>query len=67
MKTNFSIEKKTYCKKNIQKKKKKTTPQYFCVAENCMSEGGVLYGFTDLVELHWQVGGLEVQRNQLAA
>ena len=32
--TNFSIE-------------KKTTPQHFCVAEDCMLlEGGVLYGFT---------------------
>ena len=39
--------KKTYCKENIQKKKNKTTPQHFCVAENCMLlEGGVLYGFT---------------------
>ena len=32
----FSI-KKTYCKKNIQKKKKKIAPQHFCVAEDvCM-------------------------------
>ena len=34
-------------KKYIQKKKKKTTPQHFCVAEDCMLlEGGVLYGFS---------------------
>ena len=35
------MKKKTYCKKNIQKKKKKTTPQHYCVAEDCMLlEGG---------------------------
>ena len=34
-------------KKIIQIKKKKTTPQRFCVAEDCMLlEGGVLYGST---------------------
>ena len=45
--TNVSIEKKNIVKKNIQKKKKKITPQHFCVAEDCMLlEGGVLYGFT---------------------
>ena len=46
---NFSIEKKnnTVKKKIIHKNKKKTTPQHFCVAEDCMLlEGGVLYGFT---------------------
>ena len=47
MKTNFSIE-----KKNIQKKIKKTIPQHFCVAEDCMLlEGGVLYGFTGFIQL----------------
>ena len=31
----------------MQKKKKKTTPQHFCVPKDCMLlEGGVLYGFT---------------------
>ena len=31
----------------MQKEKKKTTPQHFCVAEDYMLlEGGVLYGFT---------------------
>ena len=31
----------------MQKKKKKTNPQHFCAAEDCMLlEGGVLYGFT---------------------
>ena len=38
-------------KKIIHKKKKKTTPQHFCVAEDCMlQEGGVLYGFTGFYE-----------------
>ena len=51
--TNLLIEKKIYCKKEIyKKKKKKTTPQHFCVAEDCMLlEGGVLYGFTVMVSL----------------
>ena len=41
----FFNRKKTYCKKKIQKKK--TTPQHFCVAKDCMLlEGVVLYGFT---------------------
>ena len=36
-----------YLKKKNTEKEKKTTPQHFCVAENCMLlEGGVLYGFT---------------------
>ena len=30
----------------MQKKKKKTNPQHFCVPEDCMLlEGGLLYGF----------------------
>ena len=39
-------------KKFIQKKK--TPPQHFCVAEDCMLlEGGVLYGFTgNLTNIH---------------
>ena len=46
MKTNMSIKKKRIVKKNIQKKKKKTIPQHFCVAEDCMLlEGGVLFCF----------------------
>ena len=41
------MKKKHIMKKIIQKKKKKTTPQHFRVAEDCMLlEGGVLYGFT---------------------
>ena len=51
---NFSIEKKTYCKKNIKKKKKKkkSTPQHFSVAENCLLlEGGVLFGFMGFMKL----------------
>ena len=48
MKAIFLIEKKVIVKKQfIQKKKKETTPQHFCVAEDCMLlEGGVLCGFT---------------------
>ena len=43
----FQLKKKTYRKKIIQKKKMKTTPQIFCVAEDWMLlDGGVLYGFT---------------------
>ena len=43
----FSLEKQIYHKKNIQKKKKKTTRQHFCVAEDFMlPKGCVLYGFT---------------------
>ena len=49
-KTNFSIENNTFCKKNLQKKKKKTTPQHFCVAEDCkLLEGGVLYDFMGIL------------------
>ena len=45
----FNRKKKRIVKKIIQKKKMKTTPQLFCVAEDWMLlEGGVLYGFTRL-------------------
>ena len=47
MKTNFLIEKKCIVKTIHTEKEKETTPQHFCVAEDCMLlEGGVLYGFT---------------------
>ena len=44
------MEKKSIVKKIIQKEE--TTPQHFCVAEDCMLlEGGVLYGFTGILIL----------------
>ena len=44
------MKKKSIVKKIIQKKDKKTTPQHFCIAEDCvLLEGGVLYGFTGLL------------------
>ena len=50
------MKKKSIVKKIIRKKK--TTPQHFCVAEDCMLlEGGVLYGFTGF-KLHDLVGTL---------
>ena len=43
------MKKKRIVIKNLQKKKKNTTPQHFCVAEDCvLLEGGVLYGFTGI-------------------
>ena len=51
----FLIEKNVF-KKNINRKRKRTTPQHFCVDEDCMLlEGGVLYGFTGKISRpNWQ-------------
>ena len=62
----LSIEKKNVLyKKYIQKKKKKTIPQHFCVAEDCMLlEVGVLYGFTG-TDIVWPVVHVSAEQHDL--